>query len=82
MVTKRMDLPTLIDRFHEQHNRRYGHDSVQRNVEAITLRLRARLASHCPINSCPSIQLDPTIAAAIATASQGAVISNGAMPDR
>ncbi len=36
------DPQLLLDAFHQLHHRRYGHDSIQRTVEAITLRLRAR----------------------------------------
>ena len=37
------DVSALVTGFHEQHRVRYGHDSLQRGVEAVTLRLRARL---------------------------------------
>jgi N-methylhydantoinase A len=41
-------VPRLIESFHAQHERRFGHDSRGRRVEAVTLRLRARVARPRP----------------------------------
>lgn len=35
----------LIERFHAEHKRRYGYSSPEREVEIVTVRLRARVAS-------------------------------------
>ncbi len=35
----------LLPRFHQEHQRRYGYSHPQREVELVTLRLRARMAS-------------------------------------
>ncbi len=47
------DLSRLVASFHAQHRTRYGHDSLQRAVEAVTLRLRARVAR--PPQPLPSL---------------------------
>ena len=55
------DLQKLLVSFHNQHRRRYGHDSVQRQVEAITLRLRARrLRDAVPLPELPKGSADPS----------------------
>jgi N-methylhydantoinase A len=35
----------MLQRFHAEHNRRYGYSSPEREVEIVTVRLRARVAS-------------------------------------
>lgn len=35
----------LMERFHQEHKRRYGYDSLDREVEIVTVRLRGRVAS-------------------------------------
>ncbi len=57
------DVQQLLDAFHEQHRRRYGHHSVQRTVEAITLRLRARVVRQpAPLAELPAGSTDPSAA--------------------
>src|SRR4051794_10005048 len=38
----------VLAKFHVEHKRRYGYSHAQREVEVVTLRLRARLASSMP----------------------------------
>src|SRR5437868_9026013 len=38
--------PDLLERFHAEHQRRYGYSSPQREVEIVTVRMRGRVASH------------------------------------
>jgi len=37
--------PNILERFHAEHHRRYGYSSPEREVEIVTVRLRARIAS-------------------------------------
>src|SRR5947209_6868266 len=37
--------PDLLERFHAEHQRRYGYSSPEREVEIVTVRLRGRVAS-------------------------------------
>ncbi len=46
--------PRLIEDFHQQHQFRYGYQHPDREVELVTLRLRARLAARQPRVSYPA----------------------------
>jgi len=37
--------PDMLNRFHAEHSRRYGYASPEREIEIVTVRLRARIAS-------------------------------------
>jgi N-methylhydantoinase A len=37
--------PDVLSRFHQEHKRRYGYSSPERDVEIVTVRLRGRVAS-------------------------------------
>jgi N-methylhydantoinase A len=42
------ELPQLIDAFHTQHQRLFGHSDASRAVDLVTLRLRIRVVSQAP----------------------------------
>ena len=52
----------LIERFHELHQRQYGHSFLKGNVEAISFRLTARLPRGSVLNAAAA-DGDPTISA-------------------
>tara|TARA_Y100000739_G_scaffold219281_1_gene217588 strand:+ start:98 stop:643 length:546 start_codon:yes stop_codon:yes gene_type:complete len=52
----------LIERFHELHQRQYGHSFLRGKVEAISFRLTARLPRGSVLNA-PAADGDPTIGA-------------------
>ncbi len=65
----------ISERFHEEHQRRYGYHHAGREIELVTLRLRARMAA-------PQLNIGRTIAAGktsgrVAVAERGAVIFAG-----
>jgi N-methylhydantoinase A len=51
----------LVNKFHAEHHRRYGYSHADRNVEIVTIRLRARMKS--PIASASREKLVTTAAA-------------------
>jgi N-methylhydantoinase A len=56
----------IVDRFHDEHKRRYGYHHAGREIEIVTLRLRTRLrtprpklTSHAPRRSAASSRVAP-----------------------
>ena len=55
--------PALLDDFHASHQRRFGYNHIGKNVEAVTLRLRATLLQRAnPVTNMGKKTAKPTTA--------------------
>jgi N-methylhydantoinase A len=51
----------IIENFHGEHKRRYGYSSVERQVEIVTIRLRARVKSQTAVRPAKPSLAKPTV---------------------